>query len=334
MSSEDRSRISTDLSGAAAWAPASLSNLGPGFDCLGLAVDVWGDTVEAFPDDRQGVSIRYHPESAWRGAETAGENTAGKAASRVLERLSMSGGVELVIRKGLIPGSGLGSSAASAAAAAVAVNQLHGAPLSRQELVEAVLDGEAVASRARHGDNALSALFGGVVLVSAEDPIQYRLLGTPDPPPIAILLPRVEILTANARALLPESVPFTSAVSNASNLANLVAAMIAGDWEEAGRMMMRDRIVEPVRAGLIPGFSMIRSAALEAGAFGCAVSGSGPAIFALAPDDATARKALEAMTAAVPADWPRPGGVVAKIDRAGARTVPLGSGHALADRQQ
>jgi homoserine kinase len=212
------------------------------------------------------------------------------------------------------------------------VNQLCGAPLSREELVEAVLDGEAVASQARHGDNALPALFGGAILVSAEDPRQYRRLEAPDPPPIAILLPRLEILTANARALLPESVSLASAVSNASSLAHLVAAMMAGDWEEAGRMMMRDRIVEPVRARLRPGFEAVRHAALEAGAFGCAISGSGPAVFALAPDDTTAREVLEAMSAAVPADGYAPGGVVARMDRAGARTVPVVSGPTVTER--
>ena len=277
-----------------AFGPGSLSNLGPGFDAIGLAIEGVGDTVEARWGRTSGVEVE-----AIEGAEGLSRaperNTAARAAMAVLRRLGSERGVALRIRKGIRPGSGIGSSAASAVAGAWAVNALHGAPLSKEDLVGAVLAGEEIASGTRHGDNVLPALFGGLVLVSSARPERYRRLVLPRPLPIALIQPDVQVLTKAARAMLPERVPLCDAVHNASALAFLVDAFHAGDWETVGRCVMEDRLVEPVRATLLPCYGAVREAALEAGAYGCAISGSGPAMFALAESEAACTDVLEAM---------------------------------------
>lgn len=277
-----------------AFGPASLSNLGPGFDALGLAIEGVGDVVEARWSRTSGVEVE-----AIEGADELSlvpeRNTAAVAAMGVLRRLGSERGVVLRIKKGIRPGSGIGSSAASAVAGAWAVNVLHGAPLEKEELVEAVLAGEQIASGTRHGDNVLPALFGGLVLVSSAEPERYRRLVLPRPLPIALIQPDVQVLTKAARAMLPERVPLRDAVHNASVLAFLIDAFHAGDWETVGRCVMQDRLIEPVRATLLPCYGAVRAAALEAGAYGCAISGSGPAMFALAENDAACTDVLSAM---------------------------------------
>lgn len=206
------------------------------------------------------------------------------------------------LRKGIPLGSGIGGSAASAVAGAWAANVLMGSPLDKEEMVEAVLDAEDFASGGRHGDNGLPALLGGLVLVSSSNPSRYRRVRLPEELHIAIILPDVEVLTKQAREMLPTHVPLRDAVHNASELAFLVDAYRCGDWETVGKCMMQDRLVEPVRAALVPCFRSVRTAAVEAGAFGCALTGSGPAMFALAASEADAARVAEAMKEASRAD--------------------------------
>lgn len=276
-------------------APASLSNLGPGFDALGLAVEGLGDTVEVWRDASPGVRMVPNDSGAPWSPPDDRNNTAVVAAEAVLKLLGVKSGLRLRIRKGLTPGSGLGSSAASAVAGAWAANVACGTPLTKAELVDAVLEGEAVASGARHGDNVLPSLFGGAVLVSPTDPARYRRLTLGAALHIALLVPQVEVLTRTARAMLPQQVGLRDAVSNAAELAFLLSALAAGDIEEAGRCIMQDRLVEPIRATLVPCYAAVRQAALEAGAFGCALSGSGPTLFALCDSHAGAEEVARAM---------------------------------------
>ncbi|MEX0600514.1 MAG: homoserine kinase, partial [Rhodothermales bacterium] len=161
-----------------------------------------------------------------------------------------------------------------------------------------VLDAEDLASGGRHGDNALPALLGGLVLVSSSQPSRYRRIELPRTLHLALLLPEVEVLTKEARDMLPERVSLRDAVHNASELAFLVDAYRCGDWETVGRCTMEDRLVEPVRAGLVPCYDNVRSAALDAGAFGCALTGSGPAMFAVAGSREDAVSIRDAMVKA------------------------------------
>ncbi|QXD15336.1 homoserine kinase [Rhodocaloribacter litoris] len=304
--------------------PASLSNLGPGFDAVGLCLDGWGDVIEARVVEEPGVHLLPGEGAvAWTPPPSVAENTAGMAAHLVMQRLGVEGGLALRIHKGIPPGSGLGSSAASAVAGAWAANVAFGGGLEKTDgdLIEAVLEGETVASGSRHGDNVLPALLGGLVLVDPDDPARHRRVGVPPGLSIAVILPQVQVLTKAARAILPQEVPLRDAVRNAAAFAFLVDAFRAGDWETVGRCIMADRLVEPVRAPLVPCYEAVRRAALDAGACGCALSGSGPALFALTGEAGRVEAILQAMleasrNAGIPAR-----GFVSGIDDQGARAV-------------
>ncbi len=300
--------------------PASLSNLGPGYDTLGLCIKGMGDVVTATLCDDSGVRVLCSGDA--RLPTDPVRNTAAKAANAVLELAGSSLGLALTIRKGIPVGSGIGGSAASATAGAWATNVLLGTPFTREDLVEAVLEGEAVASGGcRHGDNVLPSLFGGLVLTSSVNPADYRCIALRKSVSIAVVLPQLEIMTADARRLLPSNVPLRSAVENASDLAFLIQAISAGDWSKAGRYMMRDRLVEPVRAEFVPCYRGVRKAALAAGAAGCALTGSGPAMFAIAKTPTIANQALEAMRTACLEAGIEADGMVTEADQGGVRTL-------------
>ncbi|WP_412061679.1 homoserine kinase [Rubrivirga sp. IMCC45206] len=274
-----------------AFGPATLSNLGPGFDALGLCITGLGDRVTATRTDAPGVTV-----DAPGLPSDPEKNTAGRAALHVLRKAGAGGGMALSIEKGIPLGSGVGGSSASAVAGAWAANLALGRPFEKADLVGAVLAGEAAAGAA-HGDNVLPALFGGLVVVSPSDPTDYRRIDLPAAPPLAVVLPDVTVLTRDARAALPATVAHGDASAQAAELAFLLRAVLAGDWAEAGRRMMRDRLAEPFRAPLVPVYDAVKQAALDAGAAGCALSGSGPAMVAVCPDgDAPA--VLTAMTTA------------------------------------
>ncbi len=302
-------------------APASLSNLGPGFDALGMAVEGLGDTVEVWRDERPGVRVVPSDTGAEWTAPDDRQNTAVIAAESVLKRAGVSFGLRLRIRKGLTPGSGLGSSAASAVAGAWAANVASGTPFGKAELVDAILDGEAMASGARHGDNVLPSLFGGAVLVSPSDPTRYRPLAVGCELHVALVVPRVEVLTRQARALLPSSVPLSGAIGNAAELAFLLDALARGDAEAAGYAIMQDTLVEPLRAQLVPCYAAVRRAALDAGAYGCALSGSGPTLFALCADSGSAQRVARAMQAASRSAGVEAGAHAVRACSQGARTL-------------
>lgn len=278
--------------------PASLSNLGPGFDAIGLCVGGAGDYVEARLREKPGINLVSIEGDRGLLPRDPLRNTSTAAAQYVLDQAGAHVGMEMRIEKHVPFGSGIGGSAASAVAGAWAANVLLGEPFSKDELVEAVLTGEVLASGGRHGDNVLPALFGGLVLVSSSDPTRYRRIPLIRPLHVALIVPEVQILTRQAREMLPQEVQLRDAVHNAAELAFLIDAFHNGDWETVGQCIMADRLVEPVRATLVPCYEAVRQAALDAGAFGCALTGSGPAMFALAEDAAAAETVLDAMVAA------------------------------------
>lgn len=287
-----------------AFAPGTVANLGPGLDILGLAVAGAGDTVTAERSANRGIRIRSsgHPEIPGEPEK----NTAGIAAARVRAMASAeSVGLILEIAKGLPLSGGQGGSAASAVAAAVAVNELLGSPLRRENLLEPCLDAESAVS-GRHADNVAAALFGGVVLIRTADPIDVVRLSFPKELRVVIVAPQQTLRTREARKRLPRSVPLPVALAQAAAVGALVAALATRDFDLL-RRSIEDRIAEPARAPLLPGFAEAKRAALEAGALGCSISGSGPASFAFAVGDETARRIGKAMVVAyrlagVPAD--------------------------------
>jgi homoserine kinase len=274
--------------------------------------------IEARLTDSSDILLDHDPGIvSWVLPSNPKQNTAVIAAEGVLQLLGSDQGMHFKLRKGIPLGSGIGGSAASAVAGAWAANVLMGCPLEKEDLVEAVLDAEDVASGGRHGDNGLPALLGGLVLVSSSNPSRYRQVALPEELHIAIILPDVEVLTRQAREMLPDQVPLRDAVHNASELAFLVDAYRCGDWETVGRCMMEDRLVEPVRARLVPCYRAVRRAALEAGAFGCALTGSGPAMFALAASEKDAARVRDAMVDASLAEGIDARGVLASANADG-----------------
>jgi homoserine kinase len=273
------------------FAPASVSNLGPGFDVLGLALSRPGDIVEAEWSQSPGVQIAAVTGDGGLLSADPALNVAGVAAASVLAQLSGASphtsrvggpGVVLRVHKQMPLASGLGSSAASSVAGALAVNELFGAPLSRRDLLVHALAGERAAAGSTHADNAAPSLLGGIILVRGYDPLEVLDLPVPPSLRVVVVHPHCRVETSKARALLRGfGFPIEQAVANLGNLGAFVAALYRNDLELLGRCI-EDRLVEPLRIPLIPGFREVRQAARSAGALGCSISGSGTSIFALA----------------------------------------------------
>ena len=282
------------------FAPASIANLGPGFDALGVAIEGPGDIIEARRTETPGVVIAGMTGEAANIPLDPARNCAGRAAETVLQRLkgkdAKGAGLEMKIQKGLPQGSGLGSSAASAVGGAVAAHLLFGSELGHNALLEAALEGEFIASGSKHADNLAPSLLGGFTIVRSHEPLDVVRLDAPSALRFVVALPDLNIETRYARSVLPETILLKDAIHNWANTAALAAAVARGTVAEIGRAV-EDHVIEPVRSKLIPGFADVKRAAIEAGAHGCSISGAGPAIFAVVTPD-TADKVAVAMHAA------------------------------------
>lgn len=310
----------TTLGAVTAFAPGGIGNVGPGLDILGLAVAGLGDEVRAEWMDRPGLRVldaghRDLPSDAHRHtAGLAGLAVMAAAGSDLGDR-----GIGLSVRKGLPLCGGQGGSAASAVAGAVAVNALLGAPLDRYALLEACLVAEETVS-GRHLDNIAPSLLGGIVLIRSMHPMDIVQLPVPDELVVVLVRPEQELRTAEGRSVLPAEVPRAVALHQAAQVGALVAALASGDYALLGRAI-DDRIAEPARAALLPGFAEAKAAALAAGALGSSISGSGPTAFALARGERDAERIAGAMIAAYASKGMQSAARVARVDREGARVV-------------
>jgi homoserine kinase len=301
-----------------AFAPGTVANLGPGLDILGLAVAGAGDRVSAERSGNRGIQIRATGHPGITGDSR--KNTAGIAAARVRALAGAEAfGLTLDISKGLPLSGGQGGSAASAVAAAVAVNELLGSPLRREELLAPCLEAESAVS-GRHADNVAAALFGGVVLIRSLDPIDVIRLSFPDELRVVIVAPEQSVRTEASRRRLPRTVALPVALAQAAAVGAFVTALATGDFD-LQRRSIEDRIAEPARAPLLPGFVGAKRAAIEAGALGCSISGSGPAAFAFAVGAGSARRIGKAMVAAYRLEGVPSSARVGPIDAAGARVI-------------
>ena len=280
-----------------AFAPATVSNVACGFDVLGFALHEPGDDVTARLA-AAGVTIADITGDQGRLPRDAGRNTAGVAAQALLNILGETRGVSLTIRKGLPLSSGLGGSAASAVAAVVAVDALFNARLPLETLMACAFEGERIGAGSAHGDNIGPAVYGGLVLVRVANPPDVIRLPVPAGMTAVVVHPDLEIETARARALLGTTVPLGDAIRQWANLGAFVDALHRADFDLMARSLV-DSIAEPRRAPLVPGLAQIKHAAAAAGALGCSLSGSGPSLFALCRDAASAQAVAAAMTAAV-----------------------------------
>lgn len=278
------------------YAPATVANVAAGFDILGFAVDEPGDEVTARLAGPPGVCISRVTGSDGSIPLDPARNTAGVSVLRLLDRLGSRAGIELELRKNMPLGSGLGSSAASAVAAVVAANELLDRPFERQDLLPFAMDAERVACGTGHADNVAPALLGGFLLIRSYDPLDLVRIATPSELVCTLVHPQIEIRTEDARRILKSKITMRDAVVQWGNTAGLVAGLLTNDYALVGRSLT-DVIVEPARAILIPCFHDAKEAAIEAGALGCSISGSGPSMFVLSRGRDTAVAAGDAMAA-------------------------------------
>ncbi len=267
--------------GIKVFAPASVANLACGYDILGLAFNGPGDEIIARPSDKPGVHISIIRGDQKKLPRDPLKNTAGFAALKLLEHLGTNKGVDLEINKKMPFGSGLGSSAASAAGAVVATNAMLGKPLTREELLPFAVLGEQIADGAYHADNVAPALFGGIVLIRDNESLDIVKLPCPKGLYISVVHPKLEILTSEARSILSEQLSLKSHIKQSGNLAAFISALYTSDFNLIKRSL-KDVIIEPQRASMIPGFYDVKQAALDQGALACSISGAGPSIFAFA----------------------------------------------------
>ena len=301
---------------ARAFAPASVSNVACGFDILGFALQAGsedgrgpGDIVTARLREPTGATGAAAASGPVRIAAIAGDegrlpheperNTAAVAARALLDGEAPDAAVDLELEKRMPLESGLGSSAASAVAAVVAVDALLGLELPAAALLRYALAGEALAGGGEHADNLAPSLLGGIVLVRSLDP-EPDVIELPVPAGLACALvrPHAEVNTKESRARLERQLPLDRAVTQWGNAAALVAALFRADFDLLSRALV-DVVAEPVRAPGVPGFHAAKAAAVEAGALGCSLSGSGPALFALCDGRDKGRQVAAAMADAI-----------------------------------
>jgi homoserine kinase len=303
-----------------AFAPASIGNVGVGFDMLGLALEGAGDRVLARRTDGDRVTVaevrgldgELHPYLS----TNADENTASIAAQALWDAHG-DGGVELKVHKGVPLQSGMGSSAASAVAATVAANALLESPLEAEALLAYALEGEKYASGGLHTDNVAPSLFGGLIFSPETLLPEIIRIPTPDGVCAVLLHPDLQVNTAHARRSLPKLVSMHLWLEQQGLLAGFIHACHTNDIELIGKTL-RDVIIEPHRKGNVACFDEVTAAAKKSGALGCTLSGSGPSIFALCKAD-DARNIASAMEQACRAEGIGCQSWVSSMDAPGAR---------------
>lgn len=278
-----------EMKSVRAFAPATVANVSCGFDVFGFAVENPGDEVILTLRDDPGVRLIRIEGDAGRLPLDAAKNTAGVAVIAYLQALNSDQGVDIVLRKHLPLGSGMGSSAASSVAALVGINSLMGNPFEKKDLLPFAMEAERIACGSAHADNVAPSLLGGFVLIRGYDPLDVVNIPTPENLYCTLVHPHLELNTQDSRQVLRMNISLKDAVTQWGNIAGLVAGLMKPDYELISRSL-KDVIAEPIRALLIPGFDLIKEKVRESGALGSGISGSGPTIFALSKDEDTAHR--------------------------------------------
>lgn len=275
-------------------APATVANVCCGFDILGFAVHAPSDEVVLTFNDSREVTMRSIQGDEGRLPMQADKNTASVAVKSYLNATGLEAGVEIDLIKNLPLGSGMGSSAASAVAALVAINHHFGNKLTREELVPHAMEAERIACGSAHADNVAPSILGGVVLVRDYHPLDVIKVTSKARLFCTLVHPHLELRTEDSRRVLKPTITLKEAITQNGNTAGLIVGLMSGDYALIGRSL-KDVIAEPIRSVFIPGFDGVRAKAKTVGALGCGISGSGPTLFALSRDEATARAVGEGM---------------------------------------
>lgn len=261
------------------YSPGSIANLGPGFDVFGIAIEGVGDIVLLREQSEPGVKISVQGVGAENIPTIPSKNSSGAILEHIIEKHGLKHGFEVEIRKGVPPGKGMGSSGATASATAIAVNELLGLGLTKEQTIELAAIGEGAVAGTPHADNVGASILGGFVMIGENwDFIQM------DAPRFGIVVAVPDIYIENktrvARELLPEKVALKDAIRNINHASRMAVAIAQKDAVMFGRNI-NDRVIEPYRATMIPCFWDVKQAALDAGAYGASISGGGPSVFAV-----------------------------------------------------
>ncbi|MCA6379929.1 MAG: homoserine kinase [Cytophagales bacterium] len=302
------------------FAPATVANVCCGFDVLGFAVDFPGDEVMLTLNMSQEVTLSKIVGDGGRLPLDASKNTAGVAVQSFLKSIGKQQGVEIELYKNLPLGSGMGSSAASGVAALVAINHLMGNPLTREQLVVHAMEAERIACGSAHADNVAPCLMGGFVLVRDYNPLDVIKIPATKNLYATLVHPQIELKTSDSRRVLKPTVNLKDAIAQTGNIAGLMIGLTSKDYSLISRSL-QDKIAEPIRSAFIPGFEQVREAAVRAGALGCGISGSGPTMFALSTDHATATKVGEVMQLEFLKNNLKSEMYVSKVNQEGARIL-------------
>lgn len=270
------------------FAPASVTNVGCGFDVLGFAIDFPGDEVTLRLTENPGIKIVIITGDNGKISKEIDKNTAGISVKTFTEYLNIKNGIEIEIHKKMGIGSGLGSSAASSVAAVFALNNLLEKPLSKNEIFNFALEGEKLTSGGKpHADNVAACLFGGFTIV--KNNYDFEVINVPYPVNLwcAVIHPEVEVSTSYTRTLLKNEISLQTAVKQMSNVAGLITGLTTNDFNLI-KNSIHDFIAEPIRSKFIPDYEKIKQTALKNGAYGCNISGSGPSVFAFSDSEISA----------------------------------------------
>lgn len=269
------------------FAPNSVANVGCGYDILGFALEKFGDLIsvsvrnddQVLIDSIEGADLPYD----------SNKNVACVAVNALLSAIGETHGFDISIKKSIPPGSGLGSSASSSVGAVYAVNELLNSPFTRKELVAFAMEGERLASGQLHADNVAPSMLGGFTAVRSCEPLDVFNIPFPNELLAVIIYPQVTVNTSEAKKMLKSEVSLKDSVSQSANLAGLISGLMSSDFDRIGNSL-QDLIAEPIRKSLIPHYDEVKLAALNNGALGFNISGSGPSMFALTHDKETSAK--------------------------------------------
>jgi homoserine kinase len=260
------------------FSPATIANVGPGFDIMGFAIDHPGDRMSL--EIIHGKSHRIVNKTSFDLPLDPEKNAATVSLSAFLDYIGSKEKFLVTFLEKIQPGSGIGSSAASSAGSVFAANLLLNEPLLRKELVLFAMQGEKAASGSAHADNVAPALMGGFVLIRSYDPLDLVEIPSPQDLFCTVVHPEIQLATKESRRILKGSVPLSIAVTQAGNVAGLITGLLTSNYALI-RNSLHDVIAEPARSFLIPGFEKLKVASMKAGALGSSISGSGPSVFSL-----------------------------------------------------
>jgi len=287
------SHMTSESRSVTAFAPASVGNVGVGFDVLGHALEAVGDRIRLTRASGRDISLEAVSGTVTELPEVPEQNTALRSLLAIQREFALSSGASVSIHKGIPLGSGMGGSAASAVAAVTAAAEFWDLDLSLSQRLHFALQGEEAASGALHADNVAPSLLGGLVLCGPGEPPTAVRMPVPEGIACVLVHPRIEIRTREAREMLARTVTLHDHVRQTMAISGFVAGCYRGDHGMIARCL-RDFVIEPQRCALVPGFRQVQSAAMDAGAMGCSLSGSGPSVFAWTPekDSGAVRRAM------------------------------------------